>query len=256
MGCVCRSGRQRGERRRRRRQPGRGRKTIGAAHLRAAAQAGTRAHEVEELLHAGTGGAIFGAAVQDEHTVAGILFEADLGARDQAVERERQRRYGRQILGDVAFAPVLDEGNVGARLRYAEHGILTVNPSNPAARQAPSTVSSRPGASAIAAPPPPAPVSLAPSAPAARASAHRRSNSGELTPSFPSSSWFSSRRAPVMRVRPAATSSPMRRRTSCEFSTFWATRATIARVSRGFPLRPIHSSKGASVTGCQPCLRE
>ena len=122
--------------------------------------------------------------------------------------------------------------------------ISAMKPSKPAAFQRASTSRSWPGASAIAAPPPPAPVSLAPIAPAARAVCDQRVQLGRRTRAAPHS-----RPCAASNVRPSPSTSPLPRaprplrpsacpaRPGCRRSTDSrsrrrATAATCAAVSR------------------------
>ena len=145
--------------------------------------------------------------------------------------------------------------------------ISAMKPSKPAAFQRASTSRSWPGASAITAPPPPAPVSLAPIAPAARAVCTSASSSGPETRSahsrpcaasnvrpspstspLPSAAPASSASLPSAARMSSATDSRSRRR---------ATAATCAAVSRGRPDSPTHSRIAwYTGTGRQPPARE
>src|SRR6185369_3956795 len=114
------------------------------------------------------------------------FVEANRGDRAQRRERQRQAGHGRQVAHGVGLAPILGERNVGVRDGFADAHHLTEPSSEPARtrlakhsmaalRQAAKIGAESPSHSAITAPPPPAPVSFAPSAPASRASAQQRS---------------------------------------------------------------------------------
>ena len=218
-------------------------------------EAGALAHEVEERRHArGLGGA-GGLAVELELVAPSAGSNSTRGLGDERGERQRQAAGGGQVERGVALAPVLDERDVGARAR-GDAGHL---PASDRVAMKPCDARGLPrgedlgllasrGASAITAPPPPAPVSLAPCAPAcARRRTARRGAAWTRRARRAARGRGSSSRAERRRGRGgAAASVPVSarppsslqarvvgaaRRSAC------ATRSTIAAVERGAPLR-------------------
>src|SRR5206468_6824343 len=133
------------------------------------------------------------------------------------IEGQRQAAGGRQVEHLVALPPVFDEGDVGAGdgggrgHDGAPAGAATMsvrNPSYPAACQRASTSRVCPGASAMTAPPPPAPVSLAPTAPAARAACTSVSSSGDDSRNAASKPCEASMIRPRPSTSPFASASP------------------------------------------------
>src|SRR5439155_6053497 len=264
-GRARRRQRQRRERRGRRGQPRRRRKIVGALDAGALAEAGARAHEVEELRHAAERARVGVGAVEHERVAGELAVEGDGGARRQPVERERERADGRQIQPGVALAPVLHERNVGVGARDSSHAdTVAVKTSKPAARHASETARSLP--TAMTQPPPPPPVSLAPNAPASRAMAHMRSISGHDTSSASRWRWFSVMAAPNSPYEPRVTASAPRctsdsmaakrpRVSALRSASNCATRATRPLVSRALPVWPMMSGSGAALSAANPPVR-
>src|SRR5207237_5924339 len=117
---------------------------------------------------------IFGMPVEDER-VRREIAQLHGGGGEQLVERDRKRASLRQEQCFVPLSPVLDQRDVRVRRRSRFHPPTSTAKPPVSAAISRACASSR--ASPIAAPPPPAPVSFAHSAPAFRSAATDSSSS-------------------------------------------------------------------------------
>src|SRR5205823_11984099 len=146
---------------------------------------------------------IFGMPVEDER-VRREIAQLHGGGGEQLVERDRKRASLRQEQCLVPLSPVLDQRDVRVRRRGRFHPPTSTAKPPVSAAISRACASSR--GSPIAAPPPPAPVSFAPSAPAFRSAATVSSSSVQETPSSRSPVWASSNVAPSPRRSPRSNS--------------------------------------------------